>query len=556
MYGQRPLTLVTAIILLSLMVAACVPVPTPTMVEEKPAAPTLEAAPTDTPVPAKAQVYNEGFLAGCTALDPLTTTCAHRLDMYVNQPLVSITWQGDLKPLMAESYEMQEDGKVWIFNIRKGVKWHDGTPFTAKDAVFSFNLYADPKVASRWATKVSSILGYQDFKEGKADSLAGVSALDDYTLRVELTDPSMLWIKLEQIYIVMLPEHILGGVPPEEVVTHPYWTQRVGTGPFKWVKYVPEQYIELERNEDYFLGAPKLEKVFLKFYADAATHIAALQSGEIHTTAYETTIIGVDEAERIDALEGIDVFVMDKGSPAFIRFNHNDPLFADKRVRQAFRYAIDVDTLMKTVYKGSHPAYTMFPQEWTWPEGMNTYPYDPDKARELLAEAGWPADKEIDFMYHFKDPLSHDLIVAMQQYLAEVGVKMTPRLVEPATISAAYADGSFQAGLFGLGMGLDPATAADAVRCGSLIAQGYCNEKVDQLFAKGLTLTTQEERAPIYQEISMILNEELPSVWLWYDIRPLGFRREAIGPYEHWSEQRIIYFNLPVYNEIETWYIK
>ncbi|MBC8449995.1 MAG: ABC transporter substrate-binding protein [Chloroflexi bacterium] len=514
-----------------------------------------EVVVTATPAPVE-QVYYEGFLAGCTALDPLNTTCAHRLDMYVNQPLVAITWQGGLKPLMAESYEMQDDGKIWIFHIRKGVNWHDGTPFTAKDAVFSFNLYANPKVASRWATKVTSILGYADFKAGTADSLAGVSALDDYTLRVELTNASMLWPKLEQIFIVMLPEHILGQVAPEEVATHPYWTQRVGTGPFKWVKYVPEQYIELERNEDYFLGAPKLEKIFLRFYADAATHIAALQSGEIHTTAYETTIIGIDEARLVGNQEGIDVFVMDKGSPAFIRFNHSDPLFADKRVRQAFRYAIDVQTLMDTVYKGSYPAITMFPQAWTWPEGMNTYPYDPDKARELLAEAGWPADKEIDFMYHFKDPLSQDLIVAMQQYLAEVGVKMTPRLSEPANITQAYSDGTFQAGLFGLGMGLDPATAADAVRCESLIAQGYCNPKVDELFAKGLALTDQEERAPVYQEIASILNEEQPSAWLWYDIRPLGFRREAVGPYEHWSEQRIIYFNLPVYNEVETWYIK
>jgi peptide/nickel transport system substrate-binding protein len=187
---------------------------------------------------------------------------------------------------------------------------------------------------------------------------------------------------------------------------------------------------------------------------------------------------------------------------------------------------------------------------------MNEYPYDPDKARELLQEAGWPADKNIDFMYHFKDQLSHDLIVAMQQYLADVGVKMSPRLVEPATISAAYTDGTFQAGLFGLGMGVDPATGADAVRCDSLIAQHYCNEQVDQLFEKGLTLSTQEERAPVYKEISSILNEELPSVWLWYDIRPLGFNRRVVGPYEHWNEQGIIYFNLPVYNEIETWHLK
>lgn len=553
---------VAVIVLLAMVAAGCAPsaapTPAPTQASAATKAPeaTKAPAPANTAAPAKEQVYSEGFLAGCSALSPYATTCAHRLDIYVNQPLVAITWKGDLQPLMAEGYEMLEDGKVWVFHIRKGVKWHDGTPFTAKDVVFSLNLNANPKVASRWAGKSASILGYQEFKDGKADSLKGVTAPDDNTVRVELTNPSKLWIKVEQIYFVMVPEHILGKTPPEKIASDPYWTQRVGTGPFKWSKFVPDQYIELVRNEDYFLGAPKLEKIYLKLYGDAATQIAALERGEIDTTAYETTIIGVDDAARIDALDGIDVFVMDKGSPAFIRLNHKDPLFADVRVRQAFRYAIDVDTLMETVYKGGHAAVTMFPQDWTWSGDLNKYEFNPDKAKALLKEAGWPANKEIDFMYHFQDQLSKDLIVAIQQYLAAVGVKIAPRLADPAAIDKSFRDGTFQAGLFGLGMALDPSTAASAVTCGALEAQGYCNERVDDLFAKGLTLATQEERAPVYQELAKLLNEEMPSIWLWYDIRPLGFNRRVVGPYEHWSEQKIIYFNLPVYNEIEKWYVK
>lgn len=551
---------VVAVLVLLAVVTACAPAaPTaaPTQAPTTSATePTAAPAPGETAAPAAEQVYNEGFLAGCTALSPFATTCAHRLDMYVNQPLVALTWKGDLQPLMAEEYEMLEDGKVWVFHIREGVKWHDGTPFTANDAVFSINLYANPKVASRWASTTSSILGYEEFQNGTADSLAGVTAPDDNTLRIELTEPSKLWIKVEQIYYTMVPEHILGDTPPEDIVNHPYWTQRVGTGPFKWSAFVADQYIELVRNEDYFLGAPKLEKIYLKLYGDAATQIAALERGEIDTTAYETTIIGVDDAERIDALENIDVFVMDKGSPAFIRLNHNDPLFADVRVRQAFRYAIDVNTLMQTVYKGGHGAITIFPQDWTWPDDLNPYDFDPEKAKALLQDAGWPADKEVDFMYHFQDQLSKDLVVAIQQYLADVGVKIVPRLVEPATIDNAFRDGTFQAGLFGMGMGLDPSTASRAVICGSLESQNYCNPEVDALFAQGLTLTSQEERAPIYQELAKILNEEQPSVWLWYDIRPLGFNRRVVGPYEHWSEQKIIYFNLPIYNEIEKWYVK
>lgn len=560
------LMLVLAILLMVAMIGTqCVAPPAapsapaaPEAVEEPTAEPAVEpepeAAPEEEPAEAVDNTYHEGWLAGCGADSTLNTTCTHRLDITVNQPLVAITWQGSLQPLLAESWEMQEDGKVWVFTLREGVNWHDGEPVTADDVVFSYNAYANPKVASRWASKAASILGYDEFQAGEADSLAGVSAVDDMTVRVELKEAIPLWPKLEQIYLVVFPEHLLGDVPPEELIGHEYWRNRVGTGPFKWSKFEPDQFIELAANEDYFLGAPKLDRVIYHMYADAATHVAALENGEIDTTAYETTLISVDDVERLEAKDNIDIVVMSKGSPTFLRMNH-DKEWSDVRLRQAIRYAIDVATLLETVYPGGQAAYTMLPQPWTWPEGMETYEYDPDRARELLAEAGW-SGREVDFVYHYADQLNGDLIVAIQQYLADVGINIAPRLVDPPTIYELYESGDFDMGYFALGMGVDPATGHPAVQCGNVIAVNYCNEELDALFAEGLKLSDQAEREPIYQEISMILNEDMPSVWLWYDIRPLGFNPRVAGPYEHYDEQGIIYFNLPVYNEIETWTIR
>lgn len=500
------------------------------------------------------QVYREGFLAGCP-LSSLHTGCAHRLDIYVNEPLVAITWQGGLKPLLAESYDMEEDGKVWVFHLRQNATWHDGEPFTAADVVFSINAYADPVVTSRRHVWTDAILGYDEFRNGEADSLAGVTAVDDYTVRVELATAAPLWIKIQLPYLVMFPEHVLGSVAREALITDSYWENRIGTGPFKWSDYAVDQYIELVRNDEWYLGAPKLEKIILQMYSDGASHVAALERGELDTTAYETTLIGMDDVERINGLDGIDVVVMDKGSSAFIRFNHNDPLFADVRVRQAFRYAIDVQMLMETIYVGGRAAYTMFPQPWTWPDDVNTYDYDPDKARDLLDEAGWPSGKEVDFIYYFTDSLSADLVVAMQAYLSEVGINIKPRLVDSAVQMDLLANNTLETGLFGMGMGLDPSIGSGNLQCGAMLAQGYCNEQLDELFATGAALSDPDERAEVYQAISTILNEEQPDVWLWYDLRPLGFNRRVVGPYEHYSEQGTIYFNMPVYNEIENWYI-
>ncbi len=501
------------------------------------------------------QVYREGFLPG-GPISSLQTGFAHRLDIYVNEPLVAIDWQGELQPLLAESYDMQEDGKVWILHLREGVTWHDGEPFTADDVVFSINAYVDPAIGSRRAPWVNTVLGYDAFLSGEADALEGVTALDDHTVRIELTEASALWVRIRLPYLVMLPEHILGSVPKAEVLNHGYWTDRVGTGPFSWGSYVPDQYIELLRNEDWYLGAPILERIILQVYADGSAHMAAIETGALDTTAFETTIVGMDDVERISALPNVDVVVMDKGSPAFVRLNHNDPYFADVRFRQAFRYAIDVATLMDTIYVGGIAATTMYPQSWTWPDGLNDYAYDPDRARALLAEIGWPSQREIDFIYYFTDTLSADLVVAMQAYLAEVGIRINPRLVDSATQNDLMVNNTLEMGLFGMGLALDPSAGDANMLCGAVLAMGYCNPALDDLLNQGVLSADTDVRAGIYQEVSAILNEELPSIWLWLDLRPLAFNRRVVGPFEHYAEQGIIYFNMPVYNRVETWYVR
>jgi len=503
------------------------------------------------------ETYVEGWLSGCGTEGSLWTTCTHRLDATVNQPVVAITWQGGLQPLLAESWEMLEGGKVWIFHLRQEVKWHDGVPFTAKDVVFSFNAYANPRAGSRWTSKVADILGYDEFQAGEADHLVGVEALDDYTVRIELKEPMPLWIKVKQTYVVMLPEHILGNVPPEQWRGHSYWAHRVGTGPFKWVEYVPDQYIKLERNEDYFLGAPKIKYLIYRFYTDAASAVAALENGEIDTTAYETTLIGLDEVERLDSIPGIDIVVMSKGMPNFLRLNLKKSEWADVRVRQAIRYAIDVDTIVDTVFAGyGKPAYTVFPQEWAIPDGLNKYEYNPDKARALLEEAGYDFNRKIELLFHYKDAVTRRALLAVQQYLAQVGINVELRLTDAATLHALQETGNWDMGYFGFGMGVDPALAEQLLKCGTIESGGYCNPAVEALFAKGVQYTERDERVPYYHAIARIANQELPQIWLWYAVRPLGFNRRVVGPYEHWAEQKIIYFNMPVYQEIEKWYIK
>lgn len=502
--------------------------------------------------------YRAAFRTGCTT-GSLFTTCGHRLDATVMQPLAAIKWTADeVQPLLAESWDVEQEGKAYVFHLRQGVTWHDDEPFTADDVVFTYNTYANPQVGSAWNSKLSDVLGYAAFQDGAADSLEGVTKIDDATVRIELNAPNPNWVELFQTFIVVLPEHILGDVEPSALAGHPYWENRVGTGPFKWSRYEPDQFIEVVRNEDYFLGAPRLERIIYQIYADIPTILNALENGEVDSMSYEGGGIPLTEVERFmnnDQL--VTLPQLDAGLPTYLQLDLTKEQFADPRIRQAMMYAIDRQAIVSSLLMDlPRLAHTLFPQDWTHPDDLETYAYDPERARTLLQEAGWDSSTTVDFIYYYNDQVSADVIATIQQFLADVGITIAPRFADPATIQTLYSDGTFEMGYFAQGMGLDPSLGSTVYQCGAQLSFGYCSDEADNLAAQGVSVAEREARAPFYQDISRILNQDVPKVWLWNEARPLAFNKRVVGLSEHWQEQPIILFNVPVYNEIETWYVE
>jgi peptide/nickel transport system substrate-binding protein len=262
----------------------------------------------------------------------------------------------------------------------------------------------------------------------------------------------------------------------------------------------------------------------------------------------------IDRMKKVPFLTVLDN--ISGGLPTYLQFNFKKDFLQDVRVRQAMVYAIDRDKILSTIRKGGAIANTMFPQDWTWPKDLNLYKYDPAKAKQLLTDAKWDTNRKVDFIYYYNDSINVDTVTAIQAYLAAVGVQIVPRYQTPAQINQVYADGTFEMGYFATGIGMDPSLGAAVSTCGATIALNYCNKTVDELYSKGLTESDQAKRAPYYQQISKILNDEMFRGWLWYDTRPLAFNNRIPAVADHFKVMKNLIFNNPVYMEQEKWEVK
>ena len=415
-------------------------------------------------------------------------------------------------PDLAERWEAAPDGSSYTFFLRKGAKFHDGHEVTADDVVYTFTQQLNPNV-SRWGNALKVIKGAQDFADGNADTVEGIVKVDDYTVRFDQEFPNalFLWKCCSKGSFVILPEHILGNVTDEDMETHPFHTEAwVGSGPFKFVSFVSDEGMVLEKNPDYFFGQPLIDKITFEYIPSRDTTWVAMQRGEIHVSTYPSATeemydgLAKDPRFNVFAVEGLTI----RGHG----FNHRVEDLKDPRVRQAFMHAIDSQAIVDAFWGGNgvsvntnlyHPWYRK--SEWD-----DLYKYDPQKARDLLAAAGWDSSREIDVLTYYVD--RDDMFAAMQQMLAEVGINVQYTVMQVTPWLDAYFNPSgFDAVFAGQSSGPDPDNMLSATfSLASKNPFGYASEDLEQRILAGRMAATEEERAQIYGEIGDEFVQTLP----------------------------------------------
>ena len=326
-------------------------------------------------------------------------------------------------PDLATSWDVSTDGLTYTFNLRDDVRFHDGEPLTAEDVKFSLEMFFHPDTgASHGRTSgLDQLVGAAEFESGEADNISGIKLLDDYTVELNLVAPRGS-VLLNMASFNIWPKHLLDGVAYIDLGDTEYAVRNpVGSGPFTMGEFVPDQYYILEANEDYYAGRPYLDQIIFRIGLTGTTAYAALENGEIHMAGRVTAT----EYERYKDDPSI-VLLGDKIAGGLTVFpNQNRPLWQDVRIRQALLYSLDREAMAEAYYGDLAEVLHL---RLTNPDFVSpniaTYPFDPDKARALLEEAGWDPELEVDFITYYQDDQSKRIHAAMQQYWNDVGIKV------------------------------------------------------------------------------------------------------------------------------------
>ncbi len=420
-------------------------------------------------------------------------------------------------PNLATKWDISPDNKVYTFTLKDGVKWHDGQPFTADDVKFSYDLYMNAETGTPRAGELN-------------ERIASVEAKDPTTVVITLKDVIAPFLVSNTSYGIV-PRHILGNVAPKDIPTNEFSTAKpVGTGPFKFQEFRQGDRVTLAGNPDYHRGATALDGYIRKFVKDDTALYQQLKTGEVDVAGFGPNFYADAQQQT-----NFTTFAYETFNFLFMGYNLNkekgSPIFQDVKVRQALFYALDREGIVEKIQYGLSTVAqgTMPVLSWAYqPDKITTrYDYDPNKANQLLDEAGWAkgADgirakdgQKLSFsMYTYSgDKTIEGYMTVFQQNWKDIGVEMTPQFEEFSTfVTRLTKTFDFQAFLVGFAWGVDPdqQTMWDSKQYGAgFNLYNYSNPKVDELLTRGLKTLDQEERKQIYLEMQNQVVADAPAL--------------------------------------------
>jgi peptide/nickel transport system substrate-binding protein len=472
--------------------------------------------------PAPGDTLIQALPANISGLIPNITgdKYSHDAVALIYNGLVTHDKDTNLIPDLAESWNLAPSCLDLTFKLRKNARWHDGRPFTADDVVFTYQLMVHPKTPSPYK---------DDFEH-----VESVEAVDAHTVRVRYRKPFanalMSWGQ------TMLPKHLLEKYMLEGKLREApqNFANPVGTGPYRFHEIRSGEKIVVVANPDYYAGPPYISRIVYRIIPSQATVFLELKAKGIDQ-ANLTALQYKRQTDYAAFRKAYNKFRYAANVYTYLGLNHNDPRFADKRVRQAFAHAINKRDLIEGVRLGlAREATGPFkPGTWVYNPNVRTFPFDQARARALLAAAGWKTTNAEGLLVKDGQPFTFELLISqgsdegrkiaeiIQAQLREIGVGVELRVLEwAAFLKEHIKKRRFAAAVMAWGIGLDfdqygiwhsSQTGPDEFNFIS-----YKNAEVDELLERGRTTCQQSERKRAYDRLQEILADEQPLVFLFF----------------------------------------
>lgn len=481
--------------------------------------------------PGPATSRTDTLIVGVTSpkgvFNPLFQDSAY--DYMVNDILFdgfqTINGDGTYSNHLAESIDVSEDGLKYTFKLKPGVTYTDGTPLSVKDFYFSLKVLHDKSYDGPSDALSYYIKGGQEYYDGKANEISGVTIVDDNTVEVEVTE------------VTALTKDFLGDIPflPEAYYGKDYKQgnldsvkalndKPVGSGQYVMKSFQPGQQVIFEANENYFLGAPKIKNVIYKSTTDE-TKLAMLTSGEIDM---DMVTVDEDNVEEVQTLGFLDLNIFPTNGYGYVGMNHERAKFQDPKVRQALVYGLNRAEIVEAVY-GKFADVINIPQSkesWAYTsEGIEAYDFDIEKAKSLLDEAGWTVGKDgirekdgekftIDFSGTAENPVVDALLPIMIANYQELGIKVNAETLDFNAILDKLDKSEYDMYFMAWGLTPDPDGTVYTTN-GAQNRVHYSNKEYDDLMKQGKKTLDIEKRKEIYAKAYQVLNQDIADILMY-----------------------------------------
>jgi len=474
-----------------------------------------EANSSNTEEPAPQEVMTGGTLIVGLQGDPTTYNPDSSNDdftYFVSQNifnrLIKLDFENNYVPDLADSWRISDDAKEYTFNLAKGVKWHDGQPFTSSDVKWTFD--AIIKNNGPLAFSIST--------------LDEIICQDDYTVVMKLKRPDAGFLSNIAWYACfILPEHIYEGT---DWTANPASKKPIGTGPFRFIEHKNGVSIELEANKDYFRGSPQIDRLVYQIIADSNTAVQAFYNGELDVLGISAPL---SEVAKFEAAQNIKVVKNPLLSRVYIDPNMAREPFNKLEVRQAVALGINPQEVVDKAFKGIGKVGTTFYSPlvpWAYDENAKLPAREIAKARELLEKAGYKPDKNGNYLSLeldvFSDAPFPDIATVIQSNLKEIGIEVKINVLEGAAwVQKCMTDKDYDFTILGGMQGPDPSALYNRIGSkGTMNFRGYNSPEIDKLLEEASAIGIQEQRGAKYKEVQQIMAQDIPIIPImeWVDV--------------------------------------